>query len=81
MPRIRLVFSAALVAAAAAGLAGRASLAAQERPAEAVLLSGPTAVKGIPVYAPNRIPAFRGTYSLDSAEQGQERILTILYSR
>jgi hypothetical protein len=87
-PRIRLVFVAALVAAAATGLAGGAPLAAQEQPTEAVLLSGPTPVKGIPVYAPNRIPAFRGVYSLDGVrepgaerEQAQQRILTILYTR
>jgi hypothetical protein len=57
-------------------------LAAQEQPIEAILLSGPTPVKGIPVYIPNRIPAYRGEYSLED-EQGvtQERILEVLYTR
>jgi hypothetical protein len=82
-----------LVAAGLGGPAGGAPLAAQQ-PAEAVLLSGPTQIKGIPVYAPNRIPAFRGVYSLDGRRwQGAEeegpgereetaaRILTVLYTR
>ena len=57
-------------------------LAAQEQLTRAVLLSGPTPVKGIPVYTPNRIPAYRGEYSLE-AEQGttEERILKVLYTR
>jgi hypothetical protein len=60
-----------------------------------VLLSGPTPVKGIPVYAPNRIPAFRGVYAIESGEQqsggeGEERAegdttgarkLSVLYTR
>jgi len=87
--RFRLVFTAALVAAALAGPGGRTPLAAQQQLTEAVLLSGPTAVRGIPVYAPNRIPAFEGVYSLGGA-RGQEpeedagteaRILTVLYTR
>lgn len=87
--RFRLILAAALVAAALAGPGGRTPLAAQEQPTEAVLLSGPTAVRGIPVYAPNRIPAFRGVYSLGEVRReeagedaGQEvRILTVLYTR
>jgi hypothetical protein len=84
----RIVFTAALAAAALAGIAGGTPLAAQEQPTEAVLLSGPTPVKGIPVYAPNRIPAFRGVYTLEGAEKetpeasaAGARILTVLYTR
>jgi hypothetical protein len=57
-------------------------LSAQEQFSEAVLLSGPTAIKGIPVYTPNRAPAFRGEYSLEG-EQGatKQRILRVLYTR
>ncbi len=53
-------------------------------------MSGPTPVKGIPVYSPNEIPAFRGVYSLTGTEQEgvhtqetarEGRILTILYTR
>jgi hypothetical protein len=57
-------------------------LSAQEQLSEAVLLSGPTAIKGIPVYTPNRIPAFRGEYSLEG-EQGatEQHILRVLYTR
>jgi len=87
--RFRLVFAAALVAAALAGPGARTPLAAQEQLTEAVLLSGPTAVRGIPVYAPNRIPAYEGVYSYGSArgqESGEEagteaRILKVLYTR
>ena len=68
-----------------AGLSGGTPLAAQEQPTEAVLLNGPTPVKGIPVYAPNEIPAFRGVYSLEGTETEEAaeeaRILTILYTR
>jgi len=56
-----------------------------------VLLSGPTPVKGIPVYGPNRIPAYRGVYQIDSGEKpgGEEaaedssgaRMLSVLYTR
>ena len=57
-------------------------LAAQEQLTQAVLLSGPTPVKGISVYTPNRIPAYRGEYSLEG-EQGTtgERIIRVLYTR
>ena len=81
--RFRLVFAAALVAVGLAGTAGGTPLAAQEQPTEAVLLSGPTPVKGIPVYAPNEIPAYRGVYSLEGAENeaAEARILKILYTR
>jgi len=91
----RLVLAAVLVAAGLAGLAGGVPLAAQEQPTEAVLLNGPTPVKGIPVYGPNDLPAFRGVYSLGGAEiEGAKtegagtgeavenaRILTVLYTR
>jgi hypothetical protein len=57
-------------------------LAAQEQPDEAVLLSGPTPVKGIPVYTPNRIPAYRGEYSLEGAQRAMdERTVRVLYTR
>jgi hypothetical protein len=63
-------------------------LAAQEQPTQAVLLSGPTPINGIPVYAPNRIPAFRGIYSLEGPEteeqeeeMGGARKLSALYTR
>lgn len=54
-------------------------------------MSGPTPAKGIPVYAPNRIPAFRGVYVIESGEKpGGEgadedtagaRKLSVLYTR
>ncbi|UCF99872.1 MAG: hypothetical protein JSV89_10135 [Spirochaetaceae bacterium] len=56
-------------------------------------MSGPTVIKGIPVYAPNRLPVYRGVYALGAdlgteAEQGsveeaaaQARRLTVLYTR
>jgi len=63
------------------------SAAAQQQPSAAVLLSGPRAINGIPVYAPNRIPAFEGVYRLSTASQAQQaetsdrsQILTVLYS-
>jgi hypothetical protein len=74
--RFRLIFAAVLVAAVLACIAGGTPLAAQAQPAEAVLLIGPTAINGIPVYAPNRIPAFRGVYSIEGA-----RKLSVLYAR
>ena len=56
-----------------------------------MLLSGPTPVKGIPVYGPNRIPAFRGVYQIDGGEKsgGAEAAedgsrtgeLSVLYTR
>lgn len=53
-------------------MAGSGPAAAQEQPTpelnRAVLLSGPTPVKGIPVYAPNRIPCFQGVYVLEAEE-------------
>jgi len=45
-----------------------APVEAQEQMQSAVLLSGPTAVKGIPVYGPNRVPAFLGIYSAAETE-------------
>ena len=57
-------------------------LAAQEQLTQAFLLSGPTPVKGIPVYTPNRIPAYRGEYSLEGAQgTGQARTVRVLYTR
>ena len=57
-------------------------LAAQEQLTQAFLLSGPTAVKGIPVYTPNRIPAYRGEYSLEGAQgTRQARTVRVLYTR
>jgi len=89
--RFQLVFAAALVVIGLAGTACGTPLAAQEQPAEAVLFSGPTPVKGIPVYAPNEIPAYRGVYSLESAEKEsaekksggpeQARRLSVLFTR
>ena len=56
-------------------MAGSWPAGAQEQPTpevnRAVLLSGPTPVKGIPVYAPNRIPSFEGVYILE-AEEGAD---------
>ena len=79
--RFRLIPTAVLVTAALAGLVCAVPLAAQET--EAVLLSGPTPVKGIPVYAPNRIPAFRGLYSLSGAkaDTAEGLQLKVLYAR
>jgi len=80
--KLRLVVVAVLLLIRAAS---GPEAAAQEQPAGAVLLSGPIPVKGIPVYTPNRIPAFRGIYSLggdqavDSGEQ--PRTLTVLFTR
>jgi hypothetical protein len=65
-------------------LDGAGNLAAQEQAAGAVLLSGPTPVKGIPVYAPNRIPAYRGIYVLKGTagvRPEEAPTLTILYAR
>jgi hypothetical protein len=55
--------------------------AAQEQPARAVLLRGPISVKGIPVYTPNRIPAFAGEYSLEVDSGQQPRTVTVLFTR
>jgi hypothetical protein len=81
-----------LAAVVLAGLGTGVPLRAQEAPAEpvrAVLLSGPVSVRGIPVYAPNRIPAFQGTYALEADEAGgskedseeEPRILTVMFTR
>jgi hypothetical protein len=55
--------------------------AAQEQPTTAVLLRGPISVKGIPVYTPNRIPAFLGEYSLGVSSGEDPRTLTVLFTR
>lgn len=72
--RFRLVVVAAVILI---WTASGPEAAAQEQPISAVLLRGPISVKGIPVYTPNRIPAFRGEYSL-----GKDRgILEVLFTR
>jgi hypothetical protein len=85
------VFAATLCAAVLSGLCAAAPLAAQEPISEAVLLRGPTPVYGIPVYAPNRIPAYRGVYTIDGellsgtgggAGDTEERVrLSVLFTR
>jgi hypothetical protein len=74
--RSGLVLAAALLVAGLAGLAGVRSAGAQEQTTptlnRAVLLSGPTPVKGIPVYPPNRIPSFEGVYALE-VDQGADQ--------
>jgi hypothetical protein len=81
---LRLVAAAAAAIGLISGLPGAAQEGGQPR-RRAVLVSGPIPVKGIPVYAPNRVPAFRGTYSLEQApgEQPRQpaRTLTVLYTR
>ena len=81
-PRFRLVSAVAFAAVCLLAVGAAAPLYAQEQLTRAVLESGPTAVKGIPVYAPNRISAFRGEYSLEG-EQGttEARTLRVLYTR
>jgi hypothetical protein len=79
--RFRLVLSVACIAIAVAGWIGSTPLSAQEQSAEAVLLSGPIPVKGIPVYTPNRIPALRGIYALEGVQLEEAPILTILFTR
>jgi hypothetical protein len=77
-------YSFRLVVAAAVLLIWAASgpeAAAQEQPVSAVLLRGPISVKGIPVYTPNRIPAFRGEYSLGVDSEENLRTLTVLFTR
>lgn len=77
-------YSFRLVAAAAVVLIWTASgpeAVAQGQPASAVLLRGPISVRGIPVYTPNRIPAFRGEYSLGVDSEENPRTLTVLFTR
>jgi hypothetical protein len=87
-PRFRLVEAVVFTAAALLVTAAAAPLSAQAQPAEAVLLSGPTAVKGIPVFTPNRIPAYRGEYSLEGVQEASQgeaqegaRTVRVLYTR
>ena len=56
-------------------------LNAQEQLTRAVLLSGPTAVKSIPVYAANRIPAFEGLYVLEEGNRTEAGELRVLYTQ
>jgi hypothetical protein len=72
-----------LILAALVGLSGGAPLAAQEQPAEAVLVRGPTPIHGIPVYPPNSIPAFRGVYLIKGVaeEGGGTGRLSVLFTR
>ena len=80
--RFRLVAAAALAASCLLATVTASPLDAQEQLTEAVLLSGPTPVKGIPVYTPNRIPAYRGEYSLEGAQGSTgERTVRVLYTR
>ena len=76
--RFRLIVAAAVVLIWAAS---GPEAAAQAQPASAVLLRGPIPVKGIPVYTPNRIPAFRGEYSLEVDAGEDPRTLTVLFTR
>ena len=57
-----------LGAAVVSGLCVTVPLAAQDPSSEAVLLRGPTPVNGIPVYPPNRIPAYRGEYAIQGVK-------------
>jgi hypothetical protein len=81
-PRFRLVAAAVFAAAGLTGILTATPLAPQEQLTEAILLSGPTPIKGIPVHTPNRIQAFRGEYSLEG-EPGmrQKRNVRVLYTR
>lgn len=58
-----------------------APLCAQEQLQRAVLLSGPTPVKGIPVYGPNRLPCFEGRYALGEESQSGAVELRVLYTQ
>ncbi len=68
-----MLLAAVLLAGAVAP--GLSRLEAQEPPGDAVLLRGPEVVRGIPVYAPNRIAAFQGVYRLGS------ETLEVLFTR
>jgi hypothetical protein len=72
-PHGRLILAVVLLAGAVAP--GLTRLEAQESTGEAVLLRGPEAVRGVPVYAPNRIAAFQGVYRLGS------ETLEVLFTR
>jgi hypothetical protein len=79
---LRLVAAAAVAVGLISGLPAPAQQAGQP-PSRAVLVSGPSPVKGIPVYPPNRVPAFRGTYSLETpGERPRQPVtLTVFYTR